>query len=197
MKTRCVTIPELSKAVAEIEILNRSGPESFLSDSRIWISRIVIAVVLGEAIWGLLASITNDLALPAMARFMSGDTQSPLYLGKGDFNVRALFTSVRERGCAGIMAVLLNSWSQKARRVQPKAARRTAVEAPPVSVVAPPAVSREIPTDTTIQAKAPLTTVPSTPQPTPPPPIAKSGKPKPRKVIHYNIVGEPVDGDDQ
>ena len=42
--------------MAEIEILNRSGPESSLSDSRIRISRIVIAVVLGEANWGLLAS---------------------------------------------------------------------------------------------------------------------------------------------
>jgi hypothetical protein len=182
-----------SKAVAEI--LNRSDPESSLSDSRIWISRIVIAVVLGEAIWGLLVSITNDLALPAMARVMSGDTQSPLYLGKGDFNVRALFTSVLELCFAGIMAVLLNSWSQKARSVQPKAVRRTPVEAPPVSVIAPPAVSQEIPADTTIQAKAPVTTVPSTPQPTPSAPIPKSGKPKPEKVIYYNIVGEPVDDD--
>ena len=177
------------------EILNRSSPESSQLDSRIWISRIVIAVVLGEAMWGLLVSITNDLALPAMAKVMSGDTQSPLYLGKGDFNVRALFTSVLELCFAGIMAVLLNSCSQKARSIQPKAVRRTPVEAPPVSVVAPPAVSREIPANTTIQAKAPLATVPSTPQPTPPPPIAKSGQAKPRKVIHYNIVGEPVDDD--
>ncbi len=175
------------------DILNRSSPESSPSDSRIWISRIVIAVVLGEAIWGLLVSITNDLALPAMARVMSGDTQSPLYLGKGDFNVRALFTSVLELCFAGIMAVLLNSWSQKARSVQPRAVRRTPVEAPPVSVVAPPAVSREIPADTTIQAKV---TVRPTPQSTPSPPITESGQPKPRKVIHYNIVGEPVDDDD-
>jgi len=144
----------------------------------------------------LLVSITNDLALPAMARVMSGDTQSPLYLGKGDFNVRALFTSVLELCFAGIMAVLLNSWSQKARRVQPKAVRRTPVDAPPVSVVAPSSVSEEIPADTTIQAKAPLGPVLSITQPTPSPPIAKSAKPKPQKVIHYNIVGEPVDDDD-
>ena len=119
-----------------------------------------------------------------------------MYLGKGDFNVRALFTSVLELCFAGIMAVLLNSWSQKTRSVQPKAVRRTPVEAPPVSVVAPPSVSREIPADTTIQPKAPLTTVLSTPQATPSPPTAKSGQAKPRKVIHYNIVGEPVDDDE-
>jgi hypothetical protein len=78
------------------EILNKSAPESSQADSRKWISRIVIAVVLGEAVWGCLVSITNNLALPAMARVMGGDPQSPLYLGKGDVNVQALFISVLE-----------------------------------------------------------------------------------------------------
>lgn len=73
------------------EILNKSAPELSQADSRKWISRIVIAVVLGEAVWGCLVSITNNLALPAMARVMGGDPQSPLYLGKGDVNVQALF----------------------------------------------------------------------------------------------------------
>ena len=68
-----------------------------------WIGGIVIAVVLGEAIWAFLVSITINLALPAMARVMGGDAQSPLYLGKGDFNVQALFTSFLE-------LCLLGSW---------------------------------------------------------------------------------------
>ncbi len=88
--------------------------------------------------WGLLVSITNDLPLPAMARVRAEIPVS--LLGKGDFNVRALFTSDLELCFAGIMAVLLNSCSQKARRIQPKAVRRTSVEAPPISFVAPPAV---------------------------------------------------------
>ena len=175
------------------EILNRSVPESSPADSRIWISRIVIAVILGEAIWRFVVSITNDLALPAMARIMGGDTQSPLYLGKGDFNVPALFSSVLELCFAGIMAVLLNSCSQKARHVRLKAVRRIPVEAPPASLV-PPAVSPGTSSDTTVTT-APLTTMLSTPQQTPSPPIAKSVQPKPRKVVHYNIVGEPVDDD--
>jgi len=178
------------------ETLSGSDPGLSPADSKVWISRIVIAVVLGEAIWGLLVSITSDLALPAMARVMGGDAQSPLYLGNGNFNVPALFTSVLELCFAGIVAVLLNSWSQRARRGRPKAVRRIPVEAPAASVVALPAVSPGTPPDTTIQAEAPLTSVLSTPPPAPSPPIAKSAPPKPRKVVHYNIVGEPVDDDD-
>jgi hypothetical protein len=181
------------------ETLNMSGPESPPVGSWIWISRIVIAVVLGEAIWGVLVSITNNLVLPAMARVMGGDPQSPLYLGKGEFNVQALFISVVQLCFAGIVVVLLNSWSQKPRRVRPKTVRLTSVEAPPSSVVAPAAVSPATPAaDTAIQAKAPVTTVLSGPQPTPSSPqIAKPGKPSPPKVVYYNIVGEPVDPDNQ
>jgi hypothetical protein len=179
------------------EIVNMSAPESSPADSRKWIGRIVIAVVLGEAIWGFLVSITNNLALPAMARVMGGDAQSPLYLGKGDFNFQALFTSVLELCFAGIMAVLLNSWSQKPGRVRPKPVRLKPVEAPPGPVVAPPAASPATPAaDTAIQAKAPVRTVPSAPQPQPPH-MAKPAKPMPPKAVYYNIVGEPVDPDDE
>jgi hypothetical protein len=37
----------------------------------------------------------------------------------------------------------------------------------------------------------------SAPQPTPPPQIAKPAKPKPPKAVYYNIVGDPVDPDDE
>src|ERR1700751_4061100 len=107
-----------------------SAPESSSADSIKWIGGIVIAVVLGEAIWEFLVSITINLALPAMARDMGGDAQSPLYLGKSGFNVPALFTSFLELCFAGILAVLLNSWSQKPARVRPKLVRLTSVEAP-------------------------------------------------------------------
>src|ERR1700740_1160272 len=96
----------------------KAAPEPSPANSKQWIGRILIGVVLGEAIWGLLVSITNNLALPAMARAMGGDPTSPLYLGKGDFNVKDLFTSVLELCFAGIMAVLLNSWSQKPGQVR-------------------------------------------------------------------------------
>lgn len=157
------------------------------ADSRIWIGRILIGVVLGEAIWGFLASITTSLALPAMARFMSGDPQSPLYLGKGDFNVGALFTSLLELCFAGIAAVLLNSWSQRARRVRLKSLRTVPVAIPADSPTGPAA-------GTAMQANSTVTSV----QPAQPSPqVAEPAKPKPPKKVYYNIVGEPVDTDDE
>ena len=56
------------------------------------------------------------------------DVQSPLYLGKGDFNVPALFTAVLELCFAGIAAVILNSWLQR----KPKVTRTRAVRVSPI-----------------------------------------------------------------
>lgn len=184
---------------AVVPILNTPVPESSPADSRKWIGRIVIAVLLGEAIWGLLVSITKDLALPAMARAMGGDPTSPLYLGKGDFNMPGLFTSVLELCFAGIMAVLLNSWSQKAGHVRREPVATTSVEALPAPVVTHPASSPATPAaDPAMQdARITVGTAPSAPQPPPTPQVAKPAKPKSPKVVHYNIVGEPVDSDDE
>lgn len=181
-----------------VAILNTSVPESSPADSRKWIGRIVIAVLLGEAIWGFLVSITNNLALPAMARAMGGDSTSPLYLGKGDFNVQGLFASVLELCFAGIVAVLLNSWSQKAAHVRRKPVSITSVEAPATPVVTHPAPSPAVPAADPAMQEANVTvkSEPSAAQQPPTPQVAKPAKPKPPKVVYYNIVGEPVNSDD-
>jgi hypothetical protein len=180
------------------EILKVSAQESAPADSRKWISRIVIAVIIGEAIWGFLVSVTNNLALPAMARVMGGDAQSPLYLGKGDFNVPALFASILELCFAGIVALVLHSWSGRAVRVRAKPAPRAALLAP-TPVAAPPADSPPIPAaNTAVQAKPPVATGQSAPQPArPSTQPAKPIKPKQPKEVYYNIVGEPVDPEDE
>jgi hypothetical protein len=181
-----------------VAILNTSVPESSPADSRKWIGRIVIAVLLGEAIWAFLVSITTNLALPALARAMGGDSTSPLYLGKGDFNVQGLFTSVLELCFAGIMAVLLNFWSQKAAHVRRNPIGTTSVEAPSAPVVTHPAPSPVTPAANPAMQEANVTvrSEPSAQQPPPSPQVAKPAKPKPPKVVYYNIVGEPVDSDD-
>ena len=177
-----------------------SAPESNSTDSRKWIGGIVIAVVLGEAIWAFLVSITINLALPAMARVMGGDAQSPLSLGKGDFNAQALFTSFLELCFAGMLAVLLNSWSKKPARVRAKPVRLTAVEARAAPVVTPPAASPATPgANTTIQEnQEAVRSVLAAPEPPPASPqMARPAKPKPPKKVYYNIVGEPLDADDE
>src|SRR5215475_4988942 len=96
------------------EIADTTAPESATAGmpSGQWIAKVIVAVIVAEAIWSFVVSLTNGLILPALARVMSGDPQSPLYLGKGDFNVPAIFSSILELCLAGIVAVLLNQWSR-------------------------------------------------------------------------------------
>src|SRR5882757_1265774 len=73
------------------------------SDSKKWIVRIVLALVLGQAIWGLVVSLTTGLLVPLTARVMGNDPASALYLGKGDIDIPALFISILEFCMAGIV----------------------------------------------------------------------------------------------
>jgi hypothetical protein len=160
-----------------------------------WVGRVVVAVLLGEGIWGLLVSITNNLALPALSRIMGADPQSPLYLGKGDFNFAALFASVLQFCFAGIVAVILYSWAREPRRIRTRVVQRATVpEQPRAAVSAPVPVA-----ETSIPPSEPVKPVQATaPAPTPPPPQpSKPVKPKKQKEVYYNIVGEPIESDDE
>ena len=179
------------------------------SDSKKWIVRIVLALVLGQAIWGLVVALTAHLLVPLTARVMGGDPASPLYLGKGDIDVPALFIAILEFCLAGILAAVLNSWVQKPGRV---VVRRTATVpgslslqsavapvAKPVPTAAPPAAAPK-PTQTVqptpVQAAsvAPPVAIPVAAKPAPPPAPPKPAKPK---EVYYNIVGDPITMDDE
>jgi large-conductance mechanosensitive channel len=172
-------------------------PEAPLDPGK-WIGRVVVAVILGEGIWGLLVSITNNLVLPALTRIMGADPQSPLYLGKGDFNYAALFTSVLQLCFAGIVAVLLYSWARETRRIRTRVVQPAPIaEQPRASVVPVPVASPAIPA-TPVQPSEPVRpvqTAPPPPQPTPQP--SQPPKPKKPKEVYYNIVGEPIESDDE
>lgn len=122
------------------EVPRTSSSESSALDTGAWIGRVVIAVLLAEAIWGFIVSITNGLVLPLLARTMGADAQSPLYLGKGDFNVPALFTAVLELCFVGIVAVILNSLLQRKPKVVLRPGKVSSmVSLIPTQTVAPPA----------------------------------------------------------
>jgi hypothetical protein len=168
------------------------------ADSRKWIGRIALALILAEAIWAFLVALTNDLIVPALARLMGGDAQSPLYLGTGDYNVPGIFAAVLELCFAGIVAVLLNSWLQrKPRSGRTAPVRRTIT--PPAQVVTPPPALPIARATTPPPAPVPQAAIPVAPPPTPKPApaphvaAAPPPKPKPPKEVYYNIVGEPMD----
>jgi hypothetical protein len=185
-----------------------SAPESTLNPGKC-IGQLVAAVILAEGIWGFLASLTTNLLVPLLARVVEIDPQSPLYLGKGEVHVPALFNSFLTLCLAGIVFVLLHEWSRrkpapvrtKMVRVTKKVSQPAAV---PLSIMAP---SEPVParTQTAVTpppapqiSLAPISTspVPAPQQSKPSPPRvvapAKPAKPKPPKEVHYNIVGDPI-----
>jgi hypothetical protein len=192
------------------KISNTSTPErpALVPDG--WVALLVAAVVLAEAIWGLLLSLTNNFFLPLMAKVIGGDLQSPLYLGKRDLNIPALFSSVLELCLAVIVFVLLHHWSRrrpvsvrvKTVRMGKTVSQATAQPlsitpfpapsvAPTQASVSPPAV----PVSNQSSAPSTPTRAPVQPQTTPttsPPAPRKPAKPKPAKEVYYNIVGEPI-----
>ncbi len=191
------------------DLARTSPPQPSSHDSGRWIGRVLIAVILGEGIWKLVVSVTNNLILPFMARIMGTDARSPLSLGNGQFNVPGLFTSVLELCFAGIAAVILNSWIQRKPKmtrskpvrvspipVQPAAPRPSPQTAEPVQPPAPgPPVVEVIPP---AAAATPAAASPSPSQFWSPPESApaKPTKPRPPKEIVYNSVGEPLPFDD-
>jgi len=169
------------------------------ADSGKWVGRVVVAVILGEGIWGLLVSITNNLALPALTRIMGADPHSPLYLGKSDFNFAALFTAVLQLCFGGIVAVLLYAWAREPRRIRARVVQRaTVVEQPRASVVPAPDLPPIPVTETPVPPSEPVKPMQAPPPPTSPPPQpSKPAKPKKPKDVYYNIVGEPIESDDE
>jgi hypothetical protein len=187
-----------------------NSPSLSAADSKKWIMRIVLALVLGQAIWGLVVALTAHLLVPLTARVMGGDPASPLYLGKGDIDVPALFIAILEFCLAGIVAAVLNSWVQKPGRV---VVRRVATvpgslslqsavaPAPKAAAVTPPLASPK-----PVQAVQPA---PVQPAPVQAPPVVATvatpvaakpvAPPKPAKPkeVYYNIVGDPITMDDE
>jgi hypothetical protein len=178
-----------------------------------WIGRVIVAVLVAEGTWGLLSSLTRNLILPFLARQMGGDPQSPLSLGKGDYNFPAIFGSILELCLAGMVAVILNAWLNRgAKQVRvvrvtktaaapapsvsiasavPPATAQTPVISPPKPAPIPPPVAPAV-VPPAVQKSVPAPPPVSAATPPVKPPVAKPEKPKPPKEIYYNIVGEPI-----
>jgi cell division septation protein DedD len=177
-----------------------AGPSGSLAIGK-WIGLVVAAVVLAEGIWGILVSLTRSVLLPLLARGMGGDPQSPLYLGKGDFNVPDIFSALIELCLAGILFLLIKMWAAKgaprARTVRASAAP-VKTEAPRVTAqvasvpASPPPPAIPAPISKPVTQAAP----PSKPPSPPPAPVVKPAAPKKPKEVYYNIVGEPIDPDE-
>jgi hypothetical protein len=193
---------------------------SDVADTRKWIGRILMAVILGEAIWNLIVSVMNNLVVPWLGDVMGQSSGLPTSFTRRPYDYPDLFVSVLEFCIAGITAVALNYFFQRprvagrAKRVNssvlitPAASPRVVPELSAVaamtqetSPVTPPLPEKK---PDTVISSAPLASAPPSPaiakhlaaNPAPPPSKSELSKPKKPKEVYYNSVGEPVSSDE-
>ncbi len=100
------------------------------ADTRRWIGRIIIAVILGEAIWGLIVSIMNNVVVPWLGDMMGQSTGLPTSFTQRPYDYPDLFVSVLEFGVAGLVAAVLNYFFQRSPAGRIKAVQNSAPTAP-------------------------------------------------------------------
>jgi hypothetical protein len=111
-------------------------------DTRRWIGRLIIAVLLGEALWGLIVSFMNHVFVPWLGDVMGPSSGLPTSFTQRPYNYPELFVSVFEFCIAGLVAAIINYFFQRpvARRV--KTSKSVPTSAPgPIRVVPPAATS--------------------------------------------------------
>src|SRR5207248_11173569 len=92
------------------------------ADARKWIGRIMMAVILGEAIWNLIVSVINNLVVPWLGDMMGPSSGFPPSFTQRPYDYPDSFISVLELCIAGIVAVILHYLFPRHRviRVQPQ-----------------------------------------------------------------------------
>ncbi len=111
--------------------------------TRNWIGRIIVAVILGEAIWSLIVSVMNNLVVPWLGDAMGQSSGLPTSFTQRPYNYPDLFVSVVEFCIAGIVAAILNYFFQrpKAGGVKPVKSLVSTAPVEPLRVAPPAAVA--------------------------------------------------------
>jgi large-conductance mechanosensitive channel len=136
-------------------------PFSDGADTRRWIGRLIIAVILGEAIWALIVSVINNLVVPWLGDVMGQSSGLPTSFTQRPYNYPELFVSVFEFCIAGLVAAVLNYFFQRPAKGRVRTKTVTSSVAPaaagPVRVI-PQVIPPSAPTPTPLQLE-PLTPV--------------------------------------
>jgi len=135
------------------------------SDTGNWVGRIIVAVILGEAIWNLIVSLMNNLIVPWLGDVMGQSSGLPTSFTQRPYNYPDLFVAVVEFCIAGLAAAVLNYFLQRRRAGQvtvKRLASDATAEPTRVAPVSPPV------------AQAPMVQVPRTHPPIAQTPIAQT-----------------------
>lgn len=129
---------------------------SFPSDRR-WIGRIIIAVILGEAVWTLIASVMNNLIVPWLGDVMGQSSGLPTSFVQRPYNYPELFVSILEVSIAGLAAAILNYFVQGPQLQRVKSVKSSA-PAGPVRMF-PEAVKTQVPREASPPQPSPVQAV--------------------------------------
>ena len=108
------------------------------TDTRRWIVRIIMAVVLGEAIWGLIVSVMNNVVVPWLGDVMGQSSGLPTSFTQRPYNYPDLFVSILEFGIAALVAAVLNYFFQGPTTKAIRAVKNSAAAVEPVRMFPQP-----------------------------------------------------------
>jgi large-conductance mechanosensitive channel len=110
------------------------------ADARKWIGRMVMAVIFGEAIWHLIASVMDYVVVPWLGDVMGQSSGLPTSFTQRPYDYPDLFVSVVEFCIAAIVAISINWYFQRPGKPVRVQARPAAVAVPQAVTSAPPVV---------------------------------------------------------
>lgn len=122
---------------------------------RQWMGRIIVAVILGEAIWALIVSVMNYLVVPWLGDVMGQSSGLPTSFTQRPYNYPELFVSILEFGIAGLVAAILNYFFQRSVPARPKSMKSSPPAAPVGPVRVLPQILTAVPTPTPSPIAAP------------------------------------------
>ena len=136
--------------------MDPTGKTFTSEDPRKWIGRIIMAVILGEAIWNLIVSVMNNLVVPWLGDLFGQSSGLPTSFTQRPYNYPDLFVSILEFCIAALVAAIINYFFQRPRAVRVKTVKSAAPIAPVESLRVVPL--SEAPTPQPEAAMTPATT---------------------------------------
>ena len=154
------------------------------SDTRKWIGRVIIGVIVGEAIWGLVVSVTNNVVVPWLGDVIGQPSRLPVSFTERPYDYPAVLVSVGEFCIAGIVAIIMNHFLHRQRSEKVKQIERASADS---ARVRPPTQTAAV-TIQTASAVAPPARVESSSVTSPAPAVASTATP----IVALGPVASPL-----
>jgi hypothetical protein len=182
-------------------IMNETGNSpSDRADLRRFTGRMLMAVILGLAIWNLIVAVMDYAVVPWLGDLVGPGSTLPVSFTQRPYDYPDLFIALVELCVAGIVAISITWYFQRpGKPVRVKVVKRNSViPQATVAPVAPEVTPAQPPAPAPKPAAQPAAVAPppTASKPAPPPQQAPpKSQPKPKEV-QYNIVGEPLPPDE-